>query len=290
MTICRSKPFIVQEDYRDFIRMALQEDIGEGDFTSLACVSKNAKSKAFLLVKESGVLAGVSLAEQVFQVVDADLRFEMICKDGTLVEKGDIAFEVHGSSQSLLKSERLVLNLMQHLSGIATQTRQVVDKLQGTKTQVLDSRKTTPLLRSLEKYAVKVGGGHNHRFGLYDMILIKDNHITNAGSVTNALTQTKSYLSDNHLHLQIEIEVRNLQELAEVLACGGVDRIMLDNFSIADTQAALEKVAGRFPVESSGGITLDNVRAYADLGVDYVSMGCLTHSVRALDLSLKQKI
>jgi nicotinate-nucleotide pyrophosphorylase (carboxylating) len=278
---------VKREDLLAFINNALHEDVREGDHTSLSTIPEGAIGKAKLLVKDKGILAGVELAKIIFETVDPNLKVETLMHDGDVMEVGDIAFYVEGPDRSILTAERLVLNCMQRMSGIATVTRSIVDKLEGTKCRVLDTRKTTPGIRLVEKWAVKIGGGVNHRFGLFDMILIKDNHVDYAGGIKNALLSAQKYVKENHLDIPIEIEVRSLEELKEVLEIGGVIRIMLDNFSFEKIKQALEIIDGRFPVEASGGINPDNVRAYAETGVDYVSMGYLTHSVKSLDLSLK---
>ena len=270
-----------------FITSSLQEDVGDGDHTSLATIPKETTGKAKLLVKDSGILAGVELAIEIFRIVDEHLKTTVFLNDGAKIKYGDIAFEVEGSAQSILKAERLVLNCMQHMSGIATKTREIVDVLAGTNTKVLDTRKTTPGMRYLEKWAVRIGGGVNHRFGLYDMILIKDNHVDYAGGISEAIEGARNYLAENHKKLAIEIEVRNIEEVDEVLQTGGVDRILLDNFNFSDLSDAVDMIEGRYITEASGGITIDNVREYAACGVDYVSIGALTHSVKSLDLSLK---
>lgn len=275
------------EDIKEFIQLALKEDVGDGDHTSLSTIPKDAKGKARLIVKDEGILAGVELAKAIFKEVDSDLQVEVLMNDGDSISYGDIAFYVSGSDRSILTAERLVLNCMQRMSGIATVTHEIVKTLEGTKCKVLDTRKTTPNFRLPEKWAVKIGGGVNHRTGLYDMILIKDNHVDYAGGIKQALHASQKYLKDTGRNLPIEIEVRNLDELKEVLEIGGVVRIMLDNFDYDLTRKALAIIDGRFPVESSGGITPETVRAYAECGVDYVSMGYLTHSVKSLDLSLK---
>ena len=272
---------------RPFVAHALKEDIGSGDHTSLATIPANKTGKAKLLIKEEGVLAGVAVALEVFHQVDAGLSVEMFLSDGAQVKPGDVAFEVNGSSRSILMAERLVLNIMQRMSGIATQTQRIVQLLEGTHTKVLDTRKTTPGMRYLEKLAVKIGGGVNHRFGLYDMILIKDNHVDYAGGIAQAIIAAVNYLRKNQLNIPIEIEVRNLYELAQVIETGQVDRIMLDNFGFEELKKAVTIIGGRYATEASGGITEDNVRRYADCGVDYISMGALTHSVKSLDMSLK---
>lgn len=278
---------ILKEDLIVFIKNALHEDIREGDHTSNSTVPENAQGKARLLVKDKGIVAGVELAELIFKTVDQSLKVEVLIKDGEPIEYGQIVLYVEGSDRSILTAERLVLNCMQRMSGIATVTNEIVKKLEGTKCKVLDTRKTTPGFRLLEKWAVKIGGGVNHRFGLFDMILIKDNHVDYAGGIKNALFAAQKYLKEKNLNLPIEIEVRNLTELEEALEVGGVVRIMLDNFDYEKTREALKIIAGRFPVESSGNINPQTVRAYADCGVDYVSMGYLTHSAKSLDLSLK---
>ena len=275
---------------QQFIKSALQEDIGAGDHTSLSIIPENATGKAKLLVKDDGIIAGISLALDIFKAVDAGLKVDVLIEDGAAVKYGDIAFYVEGSARSILAAERLVLNTMQRMSGIATTTRQIVEKLSLTNTKVLDTRKTTPNIRFLEKWAVKIGGGVNHRFGLYDMILIKDNHVDYAGGIANAIRAAKSYLINNNLNIQIEIEVRNEAELAEVLNIGGIDRILLDNFNFEQLKKAVKTINKRFITEASGGITLENALAYAECGVDFISMGALTHSVKSLDMSLKAMI
>jgi nicotinate-nucleotide pyrophosphorylase (carboxylating) len=272
---------------RKFIKNALAEDIGDGDHTSLSTIPADAMGKARLLVKDTGILAGVELAKMIFKAVDKDLKVKVLIKDGKPIKYGDVAFFVEGRDRSILTAERLVLNCMQRMSGIATTTHQVVKLLEGTKTKVLDTRKTTPGFRMLEKWGVQIGGGVNHRFGLFDMILIKDNHVDYAGGIKNALEAAHSYLKTTNKDLPIEIEVRNLTELQEVLNIGGVVRIMVDNFSFENIREAVRMVDGRFPIEASGGISPANVREYAECGVDYVSLGYLTHSAKSLDLSLK---
>jgi nicotinate-nucleotide pyrophosphorylase (carboxylating) len=276
-----------KELVRHFIDNALKEDVGDGDHTSLATIPAGTTGKAKLLVKDTGVIAGVELAEYIFHRVDKDLKLNIFIKDGTEVKPKDIVFEVEGSAISILTAERLVLNCMQRMSGIATSTDHVVDLLKGTNTQVLDTRKTTPGMRYLEKWAVRIGGGVNHRFGLYDMILIKDNHVDYSGGIANAIQNAHQYVETLGKKLAIEIEVRNFDELEEVIRTGGVDRILLDNFNFIDLKQAVNMVEGRYITEASGGITVDNVRDYANCGVDYVSIGALTHSVTCLDLSLK---
>jgi nicotinate-nucleotide pyrophosphorylase (carboxylating) len=270
-----------------FIELALAEDVGDGDHSSLACVPNNVSGKAQMLIKEDGILAGVGIGVSIFKKVDTKLLVTVLLSDGTSVKPGDIAMTVEGSQQSILKAERLVLNVMQRMSGIATYTNKIVQLIDGTKTKVLDTRKTTPLLRTLEKQAVKIGGGENHRFGLYDMIMLKDNHIDYAGGIKAAVTKTKEYLNSTGRDLKIEVEARDLNEVKEILAIGGVDRIMLDNFNYSDTKTAVEIIGSTCETESSGGITIDTIRAYAECGVDYISIGALTHSIKSLDISLK---
>lgn len=269
------------------IDLAFAEDIGDGDHTTLCCIPENAMGKSHLLIKEDGILAGVELAKRVFAKFDPTMQVEVLINDGTPVKKGDIAMVVTAKVRSLLQTERLMLNIMQRMSGIATMTNKYVGRLKGTKTHVLDTRKTTPGLRMLEKQAVKIGGGMNHRIGLFDMILLKDNHIDFCGGITNAITRCHEYLKEKGLDLKIEIEVRNFDELAEAMNCGGINRIMLDNFSVADTKKAIDIVGGKFETESSGGITFDTIRDYAECGVDFISVGALTHSVKGLDMSFK---
>jgi nicotinate-nucleotide pyrophosphorylase (carboxylating) len=276
-----------KELIHQFINNALAEDVGDGDHTSLATIPAGTTGKAKLLVKEEGILAGVELAKDIFNVIDPQLKLTVYLNDGAEIKVKDIAFEVEGSVHSILKAERLVLNCMQRMSGIATRTNEIVDLLKGTGTQVLDTRKTTPGLRFLEKWAVIIGGGVNHRFGLYDMILIKDNHVDYSGGIKNAILNAKQYLADQNKKLDIEIEVRNLEELEEVLQIGGVNRIMLDNFKFDVLKQAVNMIDGRYVTEASGGITVETVRDYAACGVDYISVGALTHSVKSLDLSLK---
>jgi len=270
-----------------FITNALAEDVGDGDHTSLATIPHGTQGKAKLLVKDEGVIAGVELALLIFSAVDPALKVDVLIQDGALVKPTDIVLWVEGDAQSILKAERLVLNCMQRMSGIATKTRHIVDLLKGTNTKVLDTRKTTPGLRYLEKWAVRIGGGVNHRFGLYDMILIKDNHVDYAGGIRNAIENTRQYLAEQNKQLAIEIEVRNMDELEQVLTTGGVNRILLDNFNFAELKQAVNIIEGRYITEASGGITVDTVRDFANCGVDYVSIGELTHSVKSLDLSLK---
>jgi len=277
----------MNEDYKQLIPLWFAEDIGEGDHTTLACIPETAMGKSQLIIKENGVIAGVEVAREIFKTFDPTLKMNVFITDGTEVKIGDIAFNVEGKIQSLLQTERLMLNVMQRMSGIATRTRQYVKALEGTKTRVLDTRKTTPGLRFLEKEAVRMGGGVNHRFGLYDMILLKDNHVDFAGGIKNAIVRTREYLKSKGKDLKIEIEVRNFEEIEQVMAVGGVDRIMLDNFTIENTRKAVEIIGGRYEIESSGGITFDTLRQYAECGVDFISVGALTHSVKSLDMSFK---
>ena len=272
---------------RDFIIRCLREDIGDGDHSSLACIPESASGKARLLIKEKGILSGCSVAEDVFMIVDKNLKFEPFITDGSEISPGDIVFNVSGKVQSILKSERLVLNIMQRMSGIATSTRDYVDRVKDLKAKILDTRKTTPGMRFLEKEAVRTGGGFNHRMGLYDMIMLKDNHIDYAGGIENAILRTREYLKRNNKNLKVEIEARNIDDVKKILEIGGVDRIMLDNFNISDTREAVKIIAGRYETESSGGITLETIRAYAECGVDYISAGALTHHIKSLDMSLK---
>lgn len=269
------------------IDLAFAEDIGDGDHTTLCCIPETAMGKSHLLIKEDGILAGVEVAKRVFARFDPEMKVEVLIGDGAHVRKGDIAMVVSSKVRSLLQTERLMLNIMQRMSGIATMTNKYVERLKGTNTHVLDTRKTTPGLRMLEKQAVKIGGGMNHRIGLFDMILLKDNHIDFAGGIANAINRCHEYLREKGLDLKIEIEVRNFDELRQAMECGGINRIMLDNFSVADTRKAVEMVAGRFETESSGGITFDTIRDYAECGVDFISVGALTHSVKGLDMSFK---
>ena len=277
----------MSDNFGQLIKLWFAEDIGDGDHTTLSCIPSTAVGKSQLIVKEDGVLAGVEVARQIFNAFDPQLQMTVFINDGADVKKGDVAFVVEGKIQSLLQTERLMLNIMQRMSGVATRTRFYVKMLEGTKTRVLDTRKTTPGLRLLEKEAVKIGGGVNHRIGLYDMILLKDNHVDFAGGIDKAITRAKNYLIEKNKNLKIEIEVRNFDELAQVMAVGGVDRIMLDNFSVENTRKAVEIINGKFETESSGGITIETLRQYAECGVDYISVGALTHSVKSLDLSFK---
>ena len=269
------------------IDLAFAEDIGDGDHTTLCCIPEDAMGKSHLLIKEDGILAGVEVAKRVFNRFDPDLKVEVLIEDGTPVKVGDIAMIVSGKVRSLLQTEHLMLNIMERMSGIATVTNKYVERLKGTHTRVLDTRKTTPGLRMLEKQAVKIGGGVNHRIGLFDMILLKDNHVDFSGGIKNAIDRCHAYLKEKGLDLKIEIEVRNFDELQQVLDHGGVDRIMLDNFSVENTRKAVELIDGKYETESSGGITIDTLRDYAEAGVDFISVGALTHSVKGLDMSFK---
>ena len=271
----------------EMIKLWFAEDIGDGDHTTLSSIPADAMGKQQLIIKEDGILAGVEVAKRIFNIFDPNLKMTQFLKDGDAVKKGDIAYVVEGSVRSLLQTERLMLNIMQRMSGIATRTAGYVELLKGTNTRVLDTRKTTPGLRMLEKEAVKIGGGCNHRFGLFDMILLKDNHVDFAGGIKNAINRTHDYLNSIGKKLKIEIEVRSFDEIRQVLETGGVDRIMLDNFRVEDTRKAVEMIGGRFETESSGGITYDTIRSYAECGVDFVSVGALTHSVKSLDMSFK---
>lgn len=271
----------------ELIDLAFAEDIGDGDHTTLCCIPDTAMGKSRLLIKEPGILAGVEIARKIFHRFDPDLKMTVYIEDGTAVKRGDVAFVVEGRVQSLLQTERLMLNVMQRMSGIATMTHRYVKKLEGLHTRILDTRKTTPGMRMLEKEAVKIGGGVNHRIGLFDMILLKDNHVDFAGGIENAISRCHDYLKAKGKDLKIEIEVRNLDELKEVMRVGGVDRIMLDNFSPELTKEAVKIVGGKYEIESSGGITFDTIRDYAESGVDFVSVGALTHSVKGLDMSFK---
>ena len=277
----------VEELNDRLIDLAFAEDIGDGDHTTLCCIPADAMGESKLLIKEEGVFAGVDIAKEVFRRFDPTMEVEVYIQDGTHVKPGDIVMSVKGKIQSLLQTERLMLNILQRMSGIATMTAKYVKRLEGTKTRVLDTRKTTPGMRMLEKQAVKIGGGTNHRIGLFDMILLKDNHIDFAGGIENAISRCHEYLKAKGKDLKIEIEVRDFAELQRVLDFGGVDRIMLDNFTPAETKRAVDMIAGRFETESSGGITFDTIRDYAEQGVDFISVGALTHSVKGLDMSFK---
>ena len=277
----------VEELVDRLIDLSFAEDIGDGDHTTLCCIPEDAMGKSKLLIKEDGILAGVEIAKEVFHRFDPTMQVEVLMGDGTKVKRGDVAMIVTGKVRSLLQTERLMLNIMQRMSGIATMTAKYVERLEGTHTRVLDTRKTTPGMRMLEKQAVKIGGGCNHRIGLFDMILLKDNHVDFAGGIANAINRCHEYLKQKGLDLKSEIEVRNFDELKQAMDCGGIDRIMLDNFSVADTKKAVEIVGGKYETESSGGITFDTLRDYAECGVDYISVGALTHSVKGLDMSFK---
>lgn len=273
----------------NFIGNAVREDIGEGDHTSLACVPAEEISSAYLLIKESGILAGVELAKLIFHHIDPELKIQVLIQDGSSIRKNNIAFEVIGNARSILKAERLVLNCMQRMSGIATKTKQFVDLISGYNCKILDTRKTTPGFRAIEKWAVQIGGGTNHRFGLFDMIMIKDNHIDFAGGIEPAILKTVDYLKETGKDLKIEIEARNLDELDEILRIGNVNRIMLDNFSFEDLRTAVKKINGKYETEASGGINEKTVAEYASCGVDFISVGALTHQINSLDMSLKAR-
>ncbi|WP_298904302.1 carboxylating nicotinate-nucleotide diphosphorylase [uncultured Psychroserpens sp.] len=275
------------KEIEGIIANAIREDVGDGDHSSLACIPASAQGKAKLLVKDDGIIAGVEFAKQVFAYVDANMKVEMLIQDGSQVRYGDIVFYVEGASQSILKAERLVLNAMQRMSAIATKTKKFVDLLEGTGTKILDTRKTTPGIRALEKWAVKIGGGENHRFALYDMIMLKDNHIDFAGGITKAINKTKHYLKETNRDLKIIVEARDLNEIKEILETEGVYRILIDNFNYEDTRTAVKLIGDQCLTESSGGINEKTVRNYAECGVDYISSGALTHSVYNMDLSLK---
>ena len=278
------------QELNKFITDALHEDVHEGDHSSLASIDRNAQGKARLLVKDNGILCGMEVANAVFAKVDGGLRMEVHIPEGSTVKYGDVAFHVYGSVVSILTAERLVLNCMQRMSGIASRTNEYVKAIEGTKAKVIDTRKTTPNLRFLEKYAVTVGGGFNHRFGLYDMITLKDNHIDFCGGITKAVHKVHEYLKANNLNLRIEVETRSLENVKEVLNCGGIDRIMLDNYVPEKVKEAVDLINGKYETEASGGITLETIRSFAETGVDFISVGALTHSVRSLDLSLKAEI
>ena len=277
----------VEELVDRLIDLSFAEDIGDGDHTTLCCIPEDAMGKSKLLIKEDGILAGVEIAKEVFHRFDPTMQVEVFMGDGAKVKKGDVAMIVTGKVRSLLQTERLMLNIMQRMSCIATMTSKYVERLEGTHTRVLDTRKTTPGMRMLEKQAVKIGGGCNHRIGLFDMILLKDNHVDFSGGIANAINRCHEYLKEKGLDLKIEIEVRNFDELKQAMDCGGIDRIMLDNFSVEDTKKAVEIVGGKYETESSGGITFDTLRDYAECGVDFISVGALTHSVKGLDMSFK---
>ena len=277
----------MKEELDNFIEFAFKEDVREGDHTSLACIPSTANGKAQLLVKENGILAGMEVAQAIFEKLNPKIQFFPLMQDGERMTFGDVAFVVEGPSSSILTAERLVLNCMQRMSGIATKTQHIVKLLEGTKAQVLDTRKTTPGIRLLEKWAVKIGGGVNHRFGLFDMMMIKDNHIEFAGGIELAIEKAINYQKHKGINIPIEVEARNLEEVNEILRVGNIQRIMLDNFSCDDTRIAVEQIGGRFETEASGGITEDTIREHALCGVDFISIGALTHSVNSLDLSLK---
>ena len=276
-----------QNELKLIIENAIREDVGPGDYSSLACIPASATGKAKLLVKEDGIIAGVEFAKMIFNYVDPNLKIETFIQDGTPVKYGDIVFHVEGSSQSILKSERVVLNSMQRMSAIATKTNKYVQLLDGTKTKILDTRKTTPGFRAPEKWAVKIGGGENHRFALYDMVMLKDNHNDFAGGITKAIEKTKDYLQQNNLDLKIIVEARNLDEIKEILQSEGVFRILIDNFNFEDTKIAVALIGDKCLTESSGNINENTIRNYAECGVDYISSGALTHSIYNMDLSLK---
>lgn len=278
---------MVNELIDRLISLAFAEDIGDGDHTTLSCIPEDAEGKSRLLIKEEGILAGIEIAKKVFAAFDPTMKVTVYINDGAHVKPGDVAMVVEGKVRSLLQTERLMLNIMQRMSGIATMTNKYVKRLEGTHTRVLDTRKTTPGMRMLEKEAVKIGGGVNHRIGLFDMILLKDNHVDFAGGIEKAIQRARDYCKEKGKNLKIEIEVRNFDELQRVLEYGGVDRIMLDNFSVEDTRKAVEMIGGRYETESSGGITFDTLRDYAECGVDFISVGALTHSVKGLDMSFK---
>ncbi len=279
---------MIDPDYlRSFIQQAIAEDVGSGDHSSNCSIPPAASGKMRLLVKETGIIAGLAVAQSVFRAVDPNITINMLSQDGTSVKPGDVLFTLEGPERSLLRGERLALNLLQRMSGIATYTHRLVEIIKGTDARLLDTRKTTPNMRPLEKYAVTAGGGHNHRMGLYDMIMLKDNHVDFAGGISAAITKARQYLEENKLEIPIEIETRNIGELEEVLATGGVQRVMFDNYSVEDTVKAVKLAGGNLETESSGGITEGNIRAYAETGVDFISVGALTHSVKSLDLSLK---
>jgi nicotinate-nucleotide pyrophosphorylase (carboxylating) len=280
-------PYITDSFLLDFIRMSFEEDIGDGDHSTLASIPEHAHSKARLLVKDEGILAGIDLADRIFHTLDPSLKLQLLKKDGDVINPGDIAFTVAGSARSILTAERLVLNCMQRMSGIASTTKKFCELIAGTKAKLLDTRKTTPNFRLIEKWAVIIGGGYNHRIGLYDMVMLKDNHVDMAGGIAQAIHRTKEYLRAKNKNLRIEIETRTLAEVSEVLAAGGVDIIMLDNMDVPTLRQAVKLIDGRFETEASGGITESSIREIALTGVDYISVGALTHTVKSLDLSLK---
>jgi nicotinate-nucleotide pyrophosphorylase (carboxylating) len=272
---------------KEIIENALLEDIGNGDHSSISCIPKDAAGKAHLLIKDNGIIAGVAIAEKIFQKVDHKLKLSIMLHDGANIQKGDVAFTVEGLSISILSAERLVLNFMQRMSGIATATNELVKIIKGTKAKILDTRKTTPILRELEKMAVRIGGGFNHRMGLYDMIMIKDNHVDLGGGIEKTILSAQKYLKNNNKDLQIEIEARSLHDVKEIMRIGGVNRIMLDNFTPEKLKDAVELINGRFETEASGGIKKGNIREYAETGVDFISVGAITHHIKSLDMSLK---
>lgn len=278
---------MIDKELEKFIKNSLNEDLKGGDHTSMACIDKKSKNSAQLIVKDNGIIAGIELAVFIFYIVDKELKTTLLFKDGDSVKEGDIILIVSGNSQSILLAERLVLNCMQEMSAIASKTRNICKLISTTKTKVLDTRKTIPLNRKIQKWAVKIGGGYNHRYGLFDMIMIKDNHIDFSNGITNAIHKTKQYLKDKKLNLDIIVETRNLNEVNEVLREGGVRRILLDNFSFSDTKKAVKAINNKFETESSGGITEDNILEYAKCGVDFISLGALTHTIKNFDLSLK---
>ncbi len=271
----------------DFIKLAIKEDVGDGDHSSLSCIPANQMGKAQLLAKQDGILAGVEVAKTIYKVFDPGIKINVFINDGSQIKVGDVVLEITGKETSILQTERLVLNFMQRMSGIATQTNEYVNLVAGLKTKILDTRKTTPGMRIFEKIAVKIGGGFNHRMGLYDMIMLKDNHIDYAGGVKKAIERTQKYLKEKNKDLQIVVEARSFDEIQQIMEVGGITRILIDNFSIEDTRKAVEMIGGKFDTESSGGITKETLRSYAECGVDYISVGALTHQIKSLDLSLK---
>jgi len=277
----------IEKYIKDFIQLALAEDVGDGDHTSLSCIPETQMGKAQLLVKQDGILAGVEIAKRIYKEFDATMEIKIFIHDGCPIKVGDVVFEVSGKELSILQTERLVLNFMQRMSGIATQTYEYVKLVDGLKTKILDTRKTTPGMRLFEKMAVKIGGGENHRMGLYDMIMIKDNHIDFAGGIKQAIERSQTYLKNKNKDLKIEVEARSFDEIKEIMEIGGIHRIMIDNFSVEDTKKAIALIGGKYETESSGGITKDTLRNYAECGVDYISVGALTHQIKSLDLSLK---
>lgn len=277
----------VNKYIKDFVKLALQEDVGDGDHTSLSCIPDSQMGKAKLLVKQDGILAGLEVAKKVYHEFDPNMEVKTFIEDGSPIKVGDVVFEIYGKETAILQTERLVLNFMQRMSGIATQTNEYVKLIDGLNTKILDTRKTTPGMRLFEKMAVKLGGGENHRMGLYDMIMIKDNHIDFAGGIEQAISRTKEYLKTKNKDLKIEVEARSFDEIKEIMRVGGIHRIMIDNFSVEDTKKAVELIGDKYETESSGGITKETLRAYAECGVDYISVGALTHQIKSLDLSLK---